>query len=188
MPPEPRDLDGSTVGLVGWGENARAFAGRLVAAGARVIVFSEHATTAEIATEGATPASLGQVLSADVVSLHRGLNAQTLHCLGAPELAQLRPGAVLINVARSGLIEPKALLARLQRGDIFACLDVFETEPLPSDDPLRKLPNVFLTSHIAGGSRDMQAAAADEVVRKIALYLDGDHSGCVSEQRLQTMT
>ncbi len=59
---------------------------------------------------------------------------------------------MLLNVARAGLVDPEALLARLRRGDVFACLDVFEDEPPPATDPLRRLPNVFLTSHIAGGS------------------------------------
>src|SRR6202030_540544 len=99
------------------------------------------------------------------VSLHRGLTPATRHFLGAAELARLRPGAVLINVARGALIAPDALLARLRQGDVFACLDTFEEEPLAASHPLRSLPNVFLTSHIAGGSPDMHAAAAEEVVQ-----------------------
>jgi len=187
-PQESRDLQGATTGLIGWGENARALAERLLAAGARVLVYTERATNADVANAGATRASLSQVLAADIVSLHRGLAPQTRHFLGAAELAQLRPGSVLINVARAALIEPAALLERLRRGDVFACLDVFEDEPPPAAHPLRKLPNVFLTSHIAGGSRDMQYAAADEVVRKVATYLSGDTSESISPQRLQTMT
>ena len=80
---------------------------------------------------------------------------------------------MLINVARGALIEPGALLARLRRGDIFACLDTFEEEPLAASHPLRGLPNVFLTSHIAGGSEDMHAEAAEEVVRKVATVPGG---------------
>jgi len=187
-PADSRDLQGATVGLVGWGESARALALRLLAARAAVLVYSEHATDADIVDAGAVRASLAQVLAADIVSVHRGLNAATRHFLGAAELARLRPGSVLINAARAALIEPEALLQRLQRGDVFACLDVFEDEPPAAAHPLRKLPNVFLTSHIAGGSRDMQAAAADEVVRKVAAHLCGDASAVISAQRLQTMT
>jgi phosphoglycerate dehydrogenase-like enzyme len=131
-------------------------------------VFSEHAAEADIRSGGAAPASLSEVLAADIVSLHRGLTESTRHCLGAAELERLRPGAVLINIARGALIEPNALLARLERGDIFACLDTYDEEPLSATDPLRSLPNVFLTSHIAGGSPDNYAAAAAEVVRKVA--------------------
>ncbi|MBS0419222.1 MAG: Gfo/Idh/MocA family oxidoreductase [Proteobacteria bacterium] len=189
-PSMTRDLREATVGLLGWGDNARALASRLLAAGARVLVYTEHATEADIceAGVGIARASLNQVLAADIVSLHRGLTTETRHFLGARELAQLRPGSVLINVARAELIEPAALRERLRRGDVFACLDVFEEEPLPKNDPLRRLSNVFLTSHIAGGSVDMQSAAADEVVRKVAAHLEGDTRYSVSMQRLRTMT
>jgi phosphoglycerate dehydrogenase-like enzyme/predicted dehydrogenase len=183
-----RDLQGAIVGLLGWGENARAFAVHLLRLGARVLVYSEHARSEDIQAVGATAASLAEVLSADIVSLHRGLTANTRHFLGTPELAQLRAGTVLINTARGALIEPKALLERLRPGDIFACLDSFEEEPLPASHPLRALPNVFLTSHIAGGSRDMHAAAADEVIRKVAAYLSGDDTNSISAARLSTMT
>ncbi len=184
----PRDLQGSTVGLVGWGANARAFAERLDRVQAHVLVYSEHAAEDDIRRSGAVPASLAEVLAADIVSLHRGLTNSTRHCLGAPELARLRPGAVLINIARGALIEPNALLARLKRGDIFACLDTYEEEPLIAPHPLRDLPNVFLTSHIAGGSPDNYAAAAIEVVRKVAAHLAGDLTQSISAERLRTMS
>jgi phosphoglycerate dehydrogenase-like enzyme/predicted dehydrogenase len=183
-----RDLQGATVGLIGWGANARAFAERLARAGSRVLVYSEHAAVDDIRNASATPASLAEVLAADIVSLHRGLNESTRHSLGAAELAKLRAGTVLINVARGALIEPAALLARLKQGDIFACLDTYDEEPLIASHPLRRLPNVFLTSHIAGGSPDMHAAAATEVVEKVAAYLAGDTVRSVSAERLRTMT
>jgi phosphoglycerate dehydrogenase-like enzyme len=183
-----RDLNGTVVGIIGWGANARAFAIKLAQARARVLVYSEHGAPSEIAGCGAAPASLTAVLGAEIVSLHRGLSQRTRHFLGSAELAQLRPGAVLINVARGALIEPKALLKRLRQGDIFACLDTFEEEPLPASHPLRRLKNVFLTSHIAGGSPRMRAEAADEVVRKIIAHLDGDSQETVTHERLRNMT
>jgi phosphoglycerate dehydrogenase-like enzyme/predicted dehydrogenase len=183
-----RDLNGATVGLIGWGANARALTARMRSAKARVLVYSEHASATEIRAADAIPTSLDQVLAADIVSLHRGLTSETRHRLGAPELARLRAGSVLINVARGALIEPEALLARLRQHDVFACLDTFEEEPLSSSHPLRQLPNVFLTSHIAGGSPDMHAAAAEEVVRKVVAHLEGRSSGSISAERLQTMT
>ena len=122
------------------------------------------------------------------MSLHRGLTERTRHCLGAAELAKLRPGTVLINIARGALVEPNALLARLKRGDIFACLDTYEEEPLIGPHPLRNLPNVFLTSHIAGGSPDNYAAAAVEVVRKVAAHLADERTPSISAERLRTMS
>jgi phosphoglycerate dehydrogenase-like enzyme len=184
----PRDLQGATVGLIGWGENACAFAERLGRAQAHVLVYSEHAPEDDIRRSGAVPASLSEVLAADIVSLHRGLTERTRHCLGAAELAKLRPGTVLVNVARGALIEPNALLARLKRGDIFACLDTYEEEPLIGPHPLRNLPNVFLTAHIAGGSPDNYAAAAVEVVRKVAAHLADEGMPSISAERLRTMS
>jgi phosphoglycerate dehydrogenase-like enzyme/predicted dehydrogenase len=184
----PRDLQGATVGLVGWGENARAFAERIRRAQAQVLVYSEHAAEDDIRSSGAVPVSLTEVLAADIVSLHRGLTERTRHCLGAAELAKLRPGTVLVNIARGALIEPGALLARLKRGDIFACLDTYDEEPLIASDPLRSLPNVFLTAHIAGGSPDNYAAAAIEVVRKVAAHLAGEVTQPICAERLRTMS
>jgi phosphoglycerate dehydrogenase-like enzyme/predicted dehydrogenase len=183
-----RDLNGATVGLIGWGANAEAFAARLLAAGAKVCVFSEHASPDDIRQAGAEPVALGEALAADIVSLHRALDPTTRHCLGAAELARLRPGAVLINIARAALIEPQALLARLRKGDVFACLDVFTDEPPPAADPLRRLPNVFLTSHIAGGSQDMRAAALREVLGKIERQLAGQGAEAVAHERLRTLS
>jgi phosphoglycerate dehydrogenase-like enzyme len=91
-------------------------------------------------------------------------------------------------LARGALIEPVALLARLRQGDIFACLDTYEEEPLAASHPLRSLPNVFLTSHIAGGSPDMHAAAAEEVVQKVVSHLAGDITDGISAEHLGTMS
>ena len=184
----PRDISGASVGLIGWGANARAFAARLVRAKARVLVYSEHGAPDDIGAHGAVPASLADVLAAEIVSLHRGLNDRTRHSLGTAELARLRHGAVLINVARGALIDPTALVARLRRGDIFACLDTFDQEPLAPAHPLRKLPNVFLTPHIAGGNPEMVAAAGFEVVRKVDAYLSQKRVETLSSERLRTMT
>ncbi|HEY2008172.1 MAG TPA: NAD(P)-dependent oxidoreductase [Rhizomicrobium sp.] len=178
------DLNGATAGLIGWGANAQAFAKRLGAAGVRVLAWSEHG---KIDGE-ASAVSLADALSADLVSLHRGLTPATRHFLGAAELARLKPGAVLINVARGALIEPGALVDRLRQGDIFACLDTYEEEPLAAEHPLRQLPNVFLTPHIAGGAPEMHAAAAEEIVAKVAAYLRGDSAETIPAGRLATMT
>jgi phosphoglycerate dehydrogenase-like enzyme/predicted dehydrogenase len=182
------ELRGCRVGLIGWGANACAFARLLHGAGAQVRVYSEHAAAADIIATAAIPATLAEVLACEVVSLHRGLSAATRHALGAAELAQLRPGTVLINLARGALIEPQALLQRLRQGDVFACLDTYETEPLPAGDPLRRLPNVFLTAHIAGGSPQMLATAALEVVEKVAAHLRGAEVTALTAERLGTMT
>jgi phosphoglycerate dehydrogenase-like enzyme len=186
--PVLRGFSGVTVGIVGWSANARAFVELLRPFGAQVKVFSEHASAEEVLSAGAVKGSLGEVLKAEIVSLHRSLNEKTRHSLGAAELELLRPGAVLINTARGGLIDEKALVARLRRGDVSACLDTYESEPLPRSHPLRKMSNVFLTAHIAGGTSDMHAAAARDVVRKVLDYLSGKDVKTVSREQWEMMS
>jgi phosphoglycerate dehydrogenase-like enzyme len=185
---QPGDLRGARVGLIGWGAISQRLTQLLIAVEATVLIYSEHAAGRDIRAAGAIPASLAETLACDIVSLHRGLTPKTRHCIKDAELGALRAGSILINTARGALIEPNALLRRLRHGDVFACLDSFDEEPLPSRHALRQLPNVFLTSHIAGGSPDMHAAAADEVVRKVALHLQGVTSEGISLSRLSTMT
>ena len=82
------------------------------------------------------------------------------------------PGSVLINTARGKILDTEALLERLRRNDLFACLDVFEDEPLPRNNELRKLPNVFLTSHIAALSAEVYDKAAVALVSDVCDYLE----------------
>jgi len=154
------------VGLLGWGHIARHFARLLEPFGCTVLVWSESAQPDELVAAGARPASLAEILqSAKVVSVHRGLTDETRGFLDARALAQLQPGAVLVNTARGPLVDEAALVARLQRGDVVAALDVFDEEPLDSKHPLRSLPNAILTphnasTHVAGGCAHGPAGAA----------------------------
>jgi phosphoglycerate dehydrogenase-like enzyme len=93
---------------------------------------------------------LSTALSCDVVFVLVPHTVATEGMIGAGELDQLRPGGVLVNVSRGKVIDSAALLARLERGDVVACLDVFDPEPLPLDSPLVDLANVFVSPHIAG--------------------------------------
>ncbi len=91
----------------------------------------------------------------DIVSLHSRLTKENHHLIGRKELAMMKSTAVLINTARSGLVDEMALIEALtQRQIMGAALDVFETEPLPPSSPLLKLDNVTLTPHIAGSTID----------------------------------
>jgi D-3-phosphoglycerate dehydrogenase len=91
----------------------------------------------------------------DVVSIHARLSEETKHLIGAKQLRLLKPTAVLVNTARSGLVDEQALIKVLQERAIMgAALDVFDVEPLPADHPLLKLDNVTLVPHIAGSTSD----------------------------------
>jgi D-3-phosphoglycerate dehydrogenase len=109
---------------------------------------------------------------ADILSLHTPLSPETKHFINADRLAQMKPTAIVINTARGGLIDTMALAQALQEGTIAAAgLDVFESEPLEADHPLRKCPNALLTSHVAWFSEKsvprLQRLAAEEAVRAL---------------------
>lgn len=138
----PCELGGKTVGLVGFGAIPRILTPILNAMGCSVIYTSR--TPAADAAAAYRP--LNRLLAeADIVSLHLPLVEETTHILDAQALAQMKPGAILINTGRGGLVE--AALASGHLGG--AGLDVFDAEPLPKQDPLLALPNVVVTPHIA---------------------------------------
>ncbi|EPX78736.1 NAD(P)-dependent oxidoreductase [Salipiger mucosus] len=147
-----RDLTGARVGLVGYGAIAKEVAKRLAGFSCEVTY-----TRASGPIEGVPGfLSLDDLISgADVVSLHLPLTPETRHLMNAQTFARMRPGAVLINTARGGLVDQEALLAALESGQIGgAGLDVFDPEPLPAEHPLRRAPNTVLTPHMGGGTRD----------------------------------
>lgn len=150
--PMSRELSGLTVGYIGMGRIAQAVAERLGVFGTHGIFFDPNVA----AVAGLQSKSFEQVLrESDVLTLHVPLTEPTRHLIGAAQLAQMKRGAYLINTSRGGLIDEAALVLALERGDLAAAaLDVFETEPLPTDHRLCSLRNVVLTPHIAAGTRD----------------------------------
>jgi phosphoglycerate dehydrogenase-like enzyme len=162
------ELGGRTVGLVGFGAIPKILAPILAAMGCRVIYTAR--TRVDDAVAGYR--TLDQLLSeADVVSLHLPLVPETQHVIGAEALGRMKPGAILINTGRGGLVDPVALVAALSSGRIAgAGLDVFEVEPLPAGDPILSLPNVVVTPHVAWlttGTFDRSFALAAENCRRI---------------------
>jgi D-3-phosphoglycerate dehydrogenase len=147
------ELCGKTVGLVGYGAVARLVAGYLRAFGSRIIAFDPY-----FAGDPA-PAELVDLeflmRNSDVVSLHARLTAESHHRVGEKELAMMKPTAVLVNTARSGLVDEVALIKALEEKRIAgAALDVFDTEPLPADHPFIRLENATITAHLAGSTID----------------------------------
>lgn len=140
------ELGGRTVGLVGYGAVPRVLAPVLAALGCRV-VYTARTPRGDAAGEFM---SLHRLLSeAEVVSLHVPLTQDTERMIDAAALARMRPGAVLINTARGGLVDSAALLQALRTGRLAAAgLDVFADEPVRADDPLLRLTNVVLTPHV----------------------------------------
>jgi phosphoglycerate dehydrogenase-like enzyme len=161
------DLDGKTVLVVGHGSIGRALAARLAPFGARVVGVAQHPRPG---VEG--PEALPRLLpDADVVVDLLPLKSDTVHFVDARFLALMKPGALLVNAGRGGTVDTMALLDALHSGRIRATLDVTDPEPLPSDHPLWRAPNVLITPHIAGTVAHMEARAyrfAGEQIRRYA--------------------
>lgn len=165
------ELGALTVGLVGMGAVAREVAGRLHGFGSTVLYTARRPLT----VPGARQVTFGEILTtSDVVSLHLPLTPSTRGLLGRDEFTRMKVGAVLVNSARGGLIDSDALVAGLRAGHpAVAALDVFEPEPLEPDSPLRGLPNVYLSPHIAANSRQARVRVRRVVAENLQRVLAG---------------
>jgi D-3-phosphoglycerate dehydrogenase / 2-oxoglutarate reductase len=158
----------TTIGLVGVGRIARLLASRLAAFGFTLVGY-DPLLPAELATDvGVRLMPLDDVVrQAHALSLHVPATPETHHLVDGDLLSRMRPGSVLVNTSRGSLVDEKALAAALSDGCVAAAaLDVFESEPLAGDSPLRACPNVVLTPHAAFYSteslRNLQRLAAEE--------------------------
>jgi len=169
-----RRVHGATLGIVGFGRIGRAVAARARGFSLRVLYASRSAAPPDVeAALGATRVSLDTLLAeADFVSLHAPLDASTRGLLGAPELARMRRGAVLVNTARGALVDEDALVAALRAGHLVAGLDVYREEPaVPA--ALRALPNVVLAPHVGSADVPTRAAMATLACEGVAAVLEG---------------
>lgn len=168
-----RSLSDITVGMVGFGRIAQAFARRMQVFGCRIVAHDPYVNAGLAEEMEVTLTSLDEVISsAQILSLHVPLTADTRHMINAARLAALPEQAIVINVSRGGLIDESALSDALTAGVISgAGLDVFEREPLMQDSPLRTAPNILLTPHAAFYSdasvRRLQRLAAEEGLRAL---------------------
>lgn len=146
------EIGGRTVGLVGYGAVPRILAPVLRAMGARVLYV---ATAPKPDADGEWRSLDALLAESDAVSLHVPLTADTEGMIDAERLARMKRGAVLVNTARGGLVDPDALRGALEEGRLAAAgLDVFAEEPPPADMPLLALDNVLLTPHVAWQTRE----------------------------------
>lgn len=178
-------LHGASVGIIGYGSVARAYIKLLKPLNVKIKVYSEYLTNQEAAQYGISKVTLAEALSTNVVSIHRGLSERTKKSFGISEIQSLKPGTVLVNTSRAEIIDTNALVERLKKNDIFACLDVFDEEPLPKNNPFRKLKNVFLTSHISGSTDATYTAADNVIASNIVDYLEGKYTGsCITTVKM----
>lgn len=169
-------LRGKTLGVIGLGRIGSRMAAYAHAFEMPVLAWSPNLTPERAAAGGATrAASLDDLLErSDVVTLHMPLAERTRHLIGARELALMKPDAVLINSARAALVDETALLDALRERRIGgAGLDVFHTEPLPADHPLRTLTNTVLTPHVGYCTREMLTVYYEDAVDAITRFIAG---------------
>ena len=167
-----REARGRSLGIVGFGSIGRLTAELARAVGMRVLAFDEAIAldAAAYRDAGVEPTALDAlVATADVVSVHVPLTASTRGLFDAPRIATMRPGAILINTARGGIVDETAVAAALKSGHLGgAALDVFEVEPLGASNVFAGCPNLLLTPHIAGVSVDSNARVSSLIADKVA--------------------
>lgn len=173
--PARRELSTATVGVIGASRCGRCYIDMVRALGASVLVHDPYLPASEAAATGARSVSLDELLrTSKVVAVHAPVTPETHQLLGARELALLPDDAVLVNTARSWLVDQDALLAELSTGRIDAGLDVYDEEPLPLEHPFRRLPNVLLAPHEAGGTLDARWRAGEIIADELTRYAKGE--------------
>lgn len=160
------ELDGKTMGIVGYGAIGSAVGAVAQALGMKLLVTARHEKPVP---EGARFVSLPELLAqSDVVSLHCPQTAENARMIDAGALAQMKDGAILLNTARGGLLDEQAVADALRSGKLLAAgMDVVSAEPIRADNPLLTAPNCFLTPHIAWAPletrRRLQAISAENL-------------------------
>ena len=177
------ELSGETVGLVGLGSISRIVARILQAFGATVIATDPFADP----IDGVELVELDELLRrSGIVSLHARLTPETHQMIDAERLAQMRPGAILVNTARGGLLDHAPLPDLLASGRLGGlALDVYDVEPPPADWPLLSAPNVVLTPHLAGATRKTADRAAAIVADEVQRFITGQECRYVVNPEVQ---
>lgn len=177
-----RLIQGKVLGLIGFGTIAAMVADYGQAFGMRVITFSRSKTAADLPSH-VTLTDLDTLLAeADVISLHCRLTEATRGMIGARELAQMKPEVLLVNTARAPLVDEMALIAALQAGQAGgAALDVWSTEPLPPDHPMRQAgPRLILSPHMGYVTRETMTEFHSQTRDAVVAWLDGRPMGLLS--------
>ena len=169
---EGRETAGKTLGIVGFGGIGRLTARLAQGLGMKVIAADAMipADSSVWRDTGVARRSLdGLLVESDAVTLHVPLTRETRHLIDAACIGRMKPGAVLVNSARGGVVDEAALVAALRAGRLGgAALDVFEHEPVPGGSPLAGVPNLVLTPHVAGVTRESNARVSSMIAEKVA--------------------
>jgi D-3-phosphoglycerate dehydrogenase / 2-oxoglutarate reductase len=169
-------LRGQTLGIVGFGRIGRTLAGYAAPLGMHLLTYDPYISRTAAGEAGAVLVDYATLLrQSDIVSFHTPLQAETRHLLGEDEIRMLKPGAIVINTSRGGVVDTAAVARALREGRLGgAGLDVFEGEPLPADHPLRETPNTILTPHVAWYSEESRRALKRSVAEEVARVARGE--------------
>ncbi|HEU0086349.1 MAG TPA: phosphoglycerate dehydrogenase [Pseudonocardiaceae bacterium] len=169
------ELSGKTVGVVGLGKIGQLVAQRLAAFNTELIAYDPYVSQARAAQLGIELVPLDELLArADAISVHLPKTPETLGLIGADQLAKTKPGVLIVNAARGGLVDEQALAEAIRDGQVGgAGLDVFATEPCTAS-PLFELPQVVVTPHLGASTTAAQDRAGTDVARSVALALRGE--------------
>lgn len=173
--PITRQLEGSTIGLLGFGNIAQRVAQYLQGFKCRILAYDVYYNEAALKALGVEKATPDEIAAqSDIVSVHMPLLPTTTNFINAEFLAKMKPSAYLINTSRGGTVDEAALIQALKDGVIAgAGLDVFQKEPTPADNEIRKLDNVFLTPHIATGTHACLKAGFDGIIEAFSEFQEG---------------
>ena len=168
-------LWGLTVGLISFGNIARAVARRCQPFGLHVIAFDPYVSELTLTGERVEPVGFREMLErSDFVSMHAPLNAETRHMMSDAQFAAMKPSAIFVNNGRGPTVDEAALIRALESGAIAgAALDVFEVEPTPADNPLLTMDTVVATPHVASATSRMLPETRRRAGREIATVLQG---------------
>jgi len=184
------ELRGKQVGIIGLGSVGRMLVKLLRPFGVHLCAHDPWLPEDFIKEDlGVEPRDLHTLLkTSKVIFVLAGVTKENFHLIGVEELDLIQPGAVFVNVARASLIDYEALIKRIQRGDIRVALDVFEEEPLAKDHPLRKLENVILTPHRAGGLAESYFRIGDYIANDVSQALKGLKPVFLDEARMDMIS
>jgi phosphoglycerate dehydrogenase-like enzyme len=167
-------LSGKTLGVLGLGNIGRHVTAVALAFGMRVIAWSQNLTSQRANAIGAELVSKEEIFrQADIVTIHLRLSERTRGLVGRTELRLMKPTAILVNTSRGPIVDEGELAAALDEGAIAgAGIDVYSTEPLPADHPIRRAPNTVLTPHIGYVTEESYAVFYSQTVEDIVAYLE----------------
>jgi len=186
------ELYNKTLAILGMGRIGTEIARRAIAFGMRVLAYDPYLSASRARSlQVELVETLDQIIpQADFITLHMPLTAETKYMINAERLSKTKKGVRIVNCARGGLIDEAALVEALKSKQVAAAaLDVFETEPLPADSPLRGLPNLILTPHLGASTAEAQEGVGIEVAEQIrAALLSGEIRNAVNMPNVDAKT